>query len=253
MNVNKRDGRAADAERRAGQRTPRSGGRTVAQRTARTPGFTAERGRPGDRLGVGRAGRLRGEHDFPVQGTAALRPRERVTDPTRKAEATRKDGPRRIDDPRSLRVWDSSGESGLPDKATRATGSARLKVAPPLPVAVPQAPFVGLILVLVVSGVLGILVVNTKINENSFRLGKLQDQQATLDIQEQQLKKQIADAEAPGNLAAQARKLGLVESGPPAFIRLPDGRVIGVPQPAGGEPAITSQQDTSAGQQSAGG
>jgi hypothetical protein len=107
---------------------------------------------------------------------------------------------------------------------------------------VPGAPFVALLLVLVVGGVLGILVVNTKINENSFRLGKLREQQATLDVQEQQLEKKIIEAEAPGNLAAQARKLGLVESGPPAFIRLPDGQVIGVPRPAGGEPARTSPQ-----------
>jgi hypothetical protein len=120
----------------------------------------------------------------------------------------------------------------------------RLRVAPPPPVRVPGAPFVALILVLVVGGVLGILVVNTKINENSFRLGKLQEQQATLDVQEQQLERKITEAEAPGSLAARARQLGLVESGPPAFIRLPDGQVIGVPQPAGGEPSITSQQGT---------
>lgn len=132
----------------------------------------------------------------------------------------------------SVRVWDSSGEPSQP----------RLRVAPPAPVSVPRAPFIAMILVVVVGGVLGVLLVNTKINENAIRIGTLQQQQSTLDIQEQQLKKEIAQYEAPNNLAAQARKLGLVESGPPAFIRLPDGRVIGVPQPATGEPAITSQQ-----------
>ena len=132
----------------------------------------------------------------------------------------------------SVRVWDSSGEPSQP----------QLRVAPPAPVSVPRAPFIAMILVVVVGGVLGVLLVNTKINENAIRIGTLQQQQSTLDIQEQQLKKEIAQYEAPNNLAAQARKLGLVESGPPAFIRLPDGRVIGVPQPATGEPAITSQQ-----------
>ncbi|MGW4502917.1 septum formation initiator family protein, partial [Micromonospora sp. NPDC004336] len=118
----------------------------------------------------------------------------------------------------------------------------RLRVAPPPPVKVPRAPFAALVLVLVVGGVLGILVVNTKINENAFRLEKLQEQQAKLDLEQQQLNKQIADAEAPGNLEAQARRLGLVEAGEPAYIRLPDGKVIGVPQPADGQPSITSQQ-----------
>jgi hypothetical protein len=99
-----------------------------------------------------------------------------------------------------------------------------------------------LVLAVVVGGVLGILLVNTKINENAFRLQRLQQQQAALDLREQQLEQQIAEYSSPGNLAAQARKLGLVPAGTPAFIRLPDGRVIGVPQPAGGRPSITSQQ-----------
>ncbi|MDG4765333.1 hypothetical protein O7632_14695 [Solwaraspora sp. WMMD406] len=127
------------------------------------------------------------------------------------------------------------------DTATEET-VPRLRVAPPAPVAVPRAPFIAMILVVVVGGVLGVLLVNTKINENAIRLGTLQQEQSHLDLKEQQLKKEIAQHEAPNNLAAQARKLGLVESGPPAFIRLPDGRVIGVPQPATGEPSITSPQ-----------
>src|SRR6266536_684233 len=52
-------------------------------------------------------------------------------------------------------------------------GTARLRVAPPAPVSAPRAPFVAMLLVVVVAGVLGILVLNTKINENAFRLGAL--------------------------------------------------------------------------------
>src|SRR5688572_6668132 len=43
-------------------------------------------------------------------------------------------------------------------------------VAAPVPVALPRAPFLILMVALVVVGVLGVLVLNTKINENSFRL-----------------------------------------------------------------------------------
>ncbi|MEJ3747711.1 hypothetical protein WEI85_42065 [Actinomycetes bacterium KLBMP 9797] len=117
-----------------------------------------------------------------------------------------------------------------------------LRVAPPLPVSVPRAPFVALILVVVVGGVLGILMVNTKINENAFRLEKLQQQQDALNVKEQELERQIAQAEDPGSLMAAARTLGLVQ-GQPALIRLPDGRITGMPVPANGEPAITSQQN----------
>jgi hypothetical protein len=144
------------------------------------------------------------------------------------------------------RLWDEPPASARDHGGERDRSGARLRVAPPVPVSAPRAPFVALILVLVVGGVLGILLVNTKINENAFRLDRLQKQQAALDLQQQQLQKQIAENEAPGNLAAAARGEGMVESGPPAFIRLPDGKVIGVPQPAG-------EADTGSGQPGAGG
>ncbi|MDR7278166.1 hypothetical protein [Catenuloplanes atrovinosus] len=118
----------------------------------------------------------------------------------------------------------------------------RLRVTPPRPVAVPRAPFIAGILVTVVAGVVGILLINTQTNQNAFRLDELQKQQAALDVQQQELEKQIEEYESPNYLIAHAKKLGLVKAEEPAFIRLPDGKVIGVPMPAGGEPAITSQE-----------
>lgn len=153
---------------------------------------------------IGRGDLRPGAREFPTQGTAALRPVEKA------ASATVARPP-------------------------------RLRVAPPPPVSVPRAPFAALIVLLVVGGVLGILAVNTKINENAFRLERLQQQQARLDLEKQQLDKQIAEAEAPGNLTANARRLGLVDAGEPGYIRLPDGKTIGVPQPATGKPSVTSQ------------
>jgi outer membrane murein-binding lipoprotein Lpp len=118
---------------------------------------------------------------------------------------------------------------------------SKLRLAPPLPASGPRVPFMVMIVVLVIAGVVGILALNQKINENAFELDKLRADQAQLDQQEQNLDEQIAAKAAPGNLAANARKLGLVPAGAPAFIRLPDGRIVGVPQPATGQPSITSQ------------
>ncbi|GIH19051.1 hypothetical protein [Rugosimonospora africana] len=126
----------------------------------------------------------------------------------------------------------------------RGKGRGALRVAPPAPVTAPRAPFVALVLVVVVAGVLGILVLNTKINENAFRLAHLEDQQNTLDEQEQQLNEQLADDSSPTNLAALARAQGMVNAGQPAYITLPNGAVIGVPQPANGMPSVTGQQAT---------
>jgi hypothetical protein len=90
---------------------------------------------------------------------------------------------------------------------------------------------------IVVVGVLGVLVLNTRINENAFRLDSLRQQKSTLDHQEQALARELAERESPGELRAAAARLGLVPAGAPAFISLPDGRVVGVPQPAQGTPA----------------
>jgi hypothetical protein len=99
-------------------------------------------------------------------------------------------------------------------------------------VSVPRAPFVALVLVVVVAGVLGILVLNTKINENAFTLNHLQNQQNRLDQQEQQLDQHLAELESPNSLKAAAHRLGLIDSGTPAYLPLPNGQTVGVPQPA---------------------
>ncbi|PYC70482.1 hypothetical protein C7C45_14000 [Micromonospora arborensis] len=197
MNIDKRDRRDVTG---GGQRAPRSGGRTAAERAPRLGNGTPRIDR------VNRQGetRARGAREFPTQGTAALRPVEKTG-------------------------------------STANARPPRLRVAPPPPVSVPRAPFAALIVVLVVGGVLGILAINTKINENAFRQERLQQQQARLDLEKQQLDKQIAEYEAPGNLTAEARRLGLVDAGEPGYVRLPDGKTIGVPQPASGQPSVTSQ------------
>lgn len=184
---------------------PRSGGRTTERQIGRgtRPHRTDPRPASRDRA-AGKPQRVADAREFPTQGSAALRPKERAS--------------------------------------TAAAGGPRLKVAPPPPVTGPRVPFVALILVLVVGGVLGILVVNTKIAENAFRIERLKQSGAALDIQQQELQREIAQAEAPGNLTAAARKLGMVAGGNPAYIRLQDGKIIGIPKPGEGAPSVTSDQ-----------
>lgn len=85
------------------------------------------------------------------------------------------------------------------------------RTEPPAPVAAPRAPFVVLVLALVVGGVLGILLLNTKINENAFVLYELRQEQELLDQRQQQLEQEIAHARSTAQLAAAARRLGLVD------------------------------------------
>jgi hypothetical protein len=137
--------------------------------------------------------------------------------------------------------------------ANRAAGRAdvesrrRLRVAPPMPVTVARAPFVAMLCVLVVAGVVGILVLTAKINANQFRLNNLQSQQAGLDQQEASIKQTLVEQQAPGNLVAAAKKLGLVPAGTLAYIQLPNGKVYGLPQPASKNPSVTAQVGTPTG------
>ncbi|ASW56029.1 hypothetical protein [Plantactinospora sp. KBS50] len=248
MNVNRRDGRETGVQRDTVQRAPRSGGRIVAQRITGVPSAEPVRGssrraesiRRTEQTGrTDQAGRVDQVGRTVPAGTA------------RRTGAERPSGPFGADRDGRSGEFRTAGSAALATDPAELAGSAaqprrtpRLTVAPPPPVLVPRAPFVALILAVVVGGVLGILVVNTKINENAIRLSRMQDQQASLDLRQQQLEDQITQAEAPGNLVAQAKKLGLVDAGQPAFIRLPDGRTIGVPQPTAGGSAGTGQQGT---------
>jgi hypothetical protein len=121
------------------------------------------------------------------------------------------------------------------------TAAPRLRVAPPAPINAPRAPFIALVVAVVVAGVIGILLINTKTAENTFRLDTLQQQQKKLDTQQQDLENEIAANNSPGSLDAAARRLGLVKAENPAYIRLPDGEIVGVPRPATGDVAVTAQ------------
>jgi hypothetical protein len=164
-----------------------------------------------------------------VESRAARYPRPRVardtTTPARRTTArprTATPAPRRAPVPRPRRgrtAWASPARTAPAQPAVR----------------LPKAPFVLLLAGLVVAGAIGVLVLNTKINENSFRLGDLRQTQAALSLQEQQLEQQLADLSSPGNLRAAATRLGLVPAGTPVYLNLPDGREVAVPQPASGQ------------------
>ena len=108
----------------------------------------------------------------------------------------------------------------------------RLHLVPPPSLHPPRAPFVAVVVGLLTIGLVGLLLLNTVIAEHSFRLHALQQRTAALTLQEQQLQREIDALEAPGALAKRATELGMVPAGNPAFIRLSDGKILGVPTPA---------------------
>ncbi len=123
-------------------------------------------------------------------------------------------------------------------EAARAAGSAGavgrrtarepepLTVAPPEPVPVPRAAFVLLVLAVVVAGVVGILLLNTRVNENAFILHDLRQEQVLLDRQQQELEQRLARYESPAHLAEAARRLGLVPAEEVGYLRMSDDRAV---------------------------
>lgn len=128
---------------------------------------------------------------------------------------------------------------------------ARQPTRPPRPaLRVVQAPaaqrgrtaVVVLALLLLGVGLLTLLLINTALAQGSFRLHDLQATSDRLADQEQALRESIDAAAAPQRLAEQARGLGMVPSQSTAFVRLSDGTVLGVAEPAKApeRPTVTS-------------
>ncbi|MCA1710107.1 MAG: hypothetical protein LC789_00095 [Actinobacteria bacterium] len=100
-----------------------------------------------------------------------------------------------------------------------------------------RTPFVVVVVLILLGGLLGLLALNTVLAQDAFTLHALQVQSRQLADREQALQREVADLQSPRSLAARATALGMVPGGPPAFLRLSDGKVLGAPV-AGTAPVV---------------
>jgi len=109
-----------------------------------------------------------------------------------------------------------------------------------------RTAFVALCLLLLGGGLLTLLLVNTAMANGSFRLHDLQATSDQLTDRQEALRQDIAVQAAPERLAARARALGMVPSGSAAFLRLSDGKVLGVAKaaPAPPPPTVSARSAT---------
>ncbi len=103
--------------------------------------------------------------------------------------------------------------------------------AAPESVPASRTPFVLSVLAIIAAGIVGLLLLNTVINTNAYTLQDLRENEKALDASEQQLTDELAELSAPGNLAAAADQLGLVEATDITYLRLPDGKELKMPRP----------------------
>lgn len=126
----------------------------------------------------------------------------------------------------------------VPRLAEAAVERARLTVVPRSARNAPRAPFLTLVSVLLVGGVVGLLLFNTSMQQASFVASSLEQQAAALSAQEESLRMQLHRLRDPQHVALRAKRLGMVPAESPAFIRLSDGAVLGRPTPATAEAAV---------------
>jgi hypothetical protein len=126
----------------------------------------------------------------------------------------------------------------VPKIAEAAVERARLTVVPRRRTRAPRVPFVALVSLLLVSGVAGLLMFNTSMQQSSFTATALEQQSQILAAQEQSLQMELEQLRDPQRVAQVAREMGMVPPANPAFIRLSDGTVLGTPTAAVPEDAV---------------
>jgi hypothetical protein len=97
-----------------------------------------------------------------------------------------------------------------------------------------RAPFVLLLLALLVGTTLSLLVLNTAIAVDSLKATSLRQANAHRVQEEQLLRRQVIDGSTPQRIATEAGKAGLVPAGTPGYLVVqPHGSSLrGVPSPA---------------------
>ncbi|MFF8552194.1 septum formation initiator family protein [Streptomyces sp. NPDC015501] len=116
----------------------------------------------------------------------------------------------------------------------RAARLARLMPSPG-PSTAARTPFVLLVVLLLGGGLITLLLLNSALNEGSFRLSELKRNTTELTDEQQALQRDVDSRSQPDALERRARELGMVPGGSPAFLN-PDGTVRGKPARATAPP-----------------
>jgi hypothetical protein len=117
----------------------------------------------------------------------------------------------------------------VPRLAEAAAERARLTLVPRRRTRAARVPFVMLVSLVLLGGVVGLLLFNTSMQQASFAASSLEERATTLAAREQTLKMELDVLRNPQRVAEQAQEMGMVPAKNPAFLRLVDGKVLGAP------------------------
>ena len=119
--------------------------------------------------------------------------------------------------------------SRIPRIAEAARERARLTVVPRRRTAAGRAPFLALVSMVLLAGVVGLLLFNTSMQQASFATTALEEKATRLADRQQGLQMELERLRDPQRIASSAHELGMVQACRPAFLRLGKGTVTGEP------------------------
>ena len=112
----------------------------------------------------------------------------------------------------------------FPRIAEAAVERARLTVVPRRRVRAARVPFVTLVSVVLLGGIVGLLCFNTQMQQASFAATSLQEQASNLTAREQTLHDELQDMRNPQHVALLAQRAGMVIPENSCILRLSAGR-----------------------------
>jgi cell division protein FtsB len=95
-----------------------------------------------------------------------------------------------------------------------------------------KAPFVVVVLAMVGMGLVGLILMSTVLQAQSFEVASLNQQVDALETRQQALSREVHQLQSPSYLASRALLFGMVPNANPVFLRLSDGEVVGKARPA---------------------
>ncbi|MET0767314.1 MAG: hypothetical protein ABWY50_06705 [Aeromicrobium sp.] len=110
--------------------------------------------------------------------------------------------------------------------------AAGLRLVRPVRSRARKAPFVVVVMTVLAIGLVGLIIMSTVLQAQSFEAAKLDRQAATLQTEQQSIAREVDRLQSPGNVASRAIAIGMVPNANPAFLRLSDGKVLGEPKAA---------------------
>ena len=127
----------------------------------------------------------------------------------------------------------------IPHKTgTRLRGAARphpkrgLRLVGPVTDRARRTPFVVVLFTVIGSGLVGLILISTAMQAQTFELAKLTAETRELETTQEALQREVSELESPEHLGPLAVAHGMVPSQTPVYLQLSDGTVKGSPKPA---------------------